>query len=209
MPEDTPPNESSPASSPKASPDTQQPAAPPDSSSQSPISFNIGEEYGTAKKNLPPIKIVLIAIGIVAIVAAILILIQRPHSLATGSITDVSSVDVAGQNIMMVGLNVSLQNRSAKTYWIKTIKVSVDTPKGHFDDDAASAVDFDRYFQAFPALKEHALSPLVAETKIEPGAAYSGTVVVSFPITADDFASRKSLSLTIQPYDAIPLVLTK
>jgi hypothetical protein len=205
MPEDTPPN----ASSPEASPNTQQPTAPPDSTPEPPIRFDIGEEYGTAKKNLPPIKIVLIAIGIVAIVAGILILIQRPHSLATGSITDVSSVDVAGQNIMMVALNVSLQNRSARTYWIKTIKVSVDTPKGHFDDDAASAVDFDRYFQAFPALKEHALTPLIAETKIAPGAASSGTVVVSFPITADDFANRKSLSLTIQPYDSIPLVLTK
>jgi hypothetical protein len=204
MPEDTPLN----ASSPEASPDNQQPAAPADSP-QPPISFNIGEEYGTAKKNLPPIKIVLIAIGIVAVVAAILILIQRPHSLATGSITDVSSVDVSGQNIVMVALNVSLHNRSATTYWIKTIKVSVDTPTGHFDDDAASAVDFDRYFQAFPALKEHAQPPLITETKIAPGAAASGTVVVSFPITADDFANRKSLSLTIQPYDAIPLVLTK
>jgi hypothetical protein len=209
MPEDTPHNASSPAPSPEASPDTQQPAAPADSNSQPPISFNIGEEYGTAKKNLPPIKIVLIAIGIVAIVAAVAILIQRPHSLATGSITDVSSVDVAGQNIVMVALNVSLQNRSARTYWIKTIKVSVDTPTGHFDDDAASAVDFDRYFQAFPALKEHALTPLIAETKIAPGASFSGTVVVSFPVTADDFANRKSMSITIQPYDAIPLVLTK
>jgi hypothetical protein len=204
MPEDTSLN----ASSPEASPEAQQPAAPADSNPP-PISFNIGEEYGTAKKNLPPIKIVLIAIGIVAIVAGVLILIQRPHSLATGSITDVSSVDVAGQNIVMVALNVSLQNRSTRTYWIKTIKVSVDTPTGHFDDDAASAVDFDRYFQAFPALKEHALSPLIAETKIAPGAATSGTIVVSFPVTADDFANRKSLSLTIQPYDAIPLVLTK
>jgi hypothetical protein len=205
MPEDTPPN----ASSPEASPNNQQPTAPPDSNSQSPISFNIGEEYGTAKKNLPPIKIVLIAIGIVAIVAAVLVLIQRPHSLAMGLITDISSVDVTGQNIVMVGLNVSLQNRSATTYWIKIIKVSVDTPTGHFDDDAASAVDFARYFQAFPALKEHAQQPLVAETKIAPGASFSGTVVVSFPVTAADFANRKSLSLTIQPYDAIPLVLTK
>jgi len=202
MPEDTPLNASS--------PNTQQPTAPPDSTPEPPLSFNIGEEYGTAKKNLPPIKIVLIAIGIVAIVAAVAILIQRPHSLATGSITDVSSVDVAGQNIVMVALNVSLQNRSAKTYWIKSIKVSVDTPTGHFDDDAASAVDFDRYFQAFPALKEHAAqAPLVAETKIEPGASFSGTVVVSFPITSDEFVNRKSMSITIQPYDAIPLVLTK
>jgi hypothetical protein len=129
--------------------------------------------------------------------------------LATGSITDVSSVDVTGQDIVMVALNVSLQNRSAQTYWIKTIKVSIDSPKGHFDDDAASAVDFDRYFQAFPALKEHAQQPLVAETKIQPGASYLGTVVVSFPVTADEFTNRKSLSLTIQPYDAISLVLNK
>jgi hypothetical protein len=197
MPEDSPLNPSS--------PEVQQPPTP-----QPPLSFNIGEEYGTAKKNLPSIKIVLIVIGVLAIVAAILVLIQRPHSAATGAITDVSSVDVAGQDIVMVGLNVSLQNRGAKTYWIKSIKVSVDTPKGHFDDDAASAVDFDRYFQAFPALKEHAAqTPLVAETKIDPGASFSGTVVVSFPVTADEFTNRKSLTLTIQPYDAIPLVLSK
>ena len=70
-------------------------------------------------------------------------------------------------------------------------------------------MDFERYFQAFPALKDHALSPFIPETKIEPGASFSGTVIVSFPVTADDFTNRRSLTVTIQPYDAIPFALSK
>jgi hypothetical protein len=191
-----------------SSPQIPQPATP-ESAPESPISFNIGEEYGTAKKNLPPIEIVLLAIGVVGIVSAIMVLIQRPHSETAGAITDVVAVDVPGQNITMVALNVSLQNRGGKPYWIKTIKAALDTSGGHFPDDAASAVDFERYFAAFPPLKEHVLPALMPETRIEPGGTASGTVVVSFPVTADVFANRKSLSVMVQPYEGVPLVITK
>jgi hypothetical protein len=43
-----------------------QPPAPPAGPT-----INIGEEYGTAKKNLPPAKIVLIAVGAVLVVVLI------------------------------------------------------------------------------------------------------------------------------------------
>ena len=43
-----------------------------------------------------------------------------------------------------------------------------------------------------------------------PGGQIKGTIIVSFPITPDAFASRKSLKVTIQPYDQpVPLVLVK
>jgi hypothetical protein len=188
------------------------PPSPPASASPAPprTQFHIGEEFGTAKKNLPPVKIVAIGVGVVAIVAIILALVQRPHSATTGSIDDVVSVEVPDQNMVMVAINVSFQNNGVKSYWIHTIKADLDTTSGSFTDDAASPADFDRYFQAFPALKQHALAPLEREAKITPGGRIAGTVIVTFPVTPDAFANRKSLRVTIQPYDQpVPLVLTK
>jgi hypothetical protein len=181
-------------------------ASPPQARSQ----FRIGEEFGTAKKNLPPVKIVAIGVGVVAVVAIILALVQRPHSATAGSIDDVVSVEVPDQNMVMVAINVSFQNNGVKSYWIHTIKADLDTSSGSFTDDAASPADFDRYFQAFPDLKQHALAPLEREAKITPGGRIAGTVIVAFPVTPDAFANRKSLKVTIQPYDQpVPLVLTK
>src|SRR5580698_8015825 len=186
--------------------------APPasDSPPQPRTQFHIGEEFGTAKKNLPPVKIVAIGVGVVAVIAIILALAQRPHSATTGSIDDVVSVEVPDQNMVMVAINVSFQNNGVKSYWIHTINADLDTTSGAFTDDAASPADFDRYFQAFPALKQHALAPLEREAKITPGGRLAGTVIVAFPVTPDAFAKRKSLKVTIQPYDQpVPLVLTK
>jgi hypothetical protein len=191
------------------------PAPPPAPRSESAAApsgtpFQIGEEFGTAKKNLPPVKIVLIGVAVIAVVALIASLAQRPHSATAGSIDDIVSVEIPDQNSIMVAINVSFQNNGTKPYWIHTIKADLETSSGNFSDDAASPSDFDRYFQAFPSLKQHALAPLEREAKINPGGRITGTVIVAFPITPDGFANRKSLKVTIQPYDQpVPLVLTK
>ncbi len=172
--------------------------------------FQIGEEFGTAKKNLPPVKIVVIGVAVIAVIALIASLAQRPHSATAGSIDDIVSVEIPDQNSIMVAINVSFQNNGTKPYWIHTIKADLETSSGNFSDDAASPSDFDRYFQAFPTLKQHALAPLEREAKINPGGRITGTVIVAFPVTPDGFANRKSLKVTIQPYDQpVPLVLTK
>ena len=196
MPEEIPP-----PSAPNAvSPDAPQPKT----------DFNIGEEFGTAKKNLPPVKILLIGAVIILLGWALAALLQRPRTSATGSIDQVVSVEVPNQNLMLVAINVTVQNHGPKSFWVHTVKADVDTPTGSFSSDATPAVDFERYYQAFPTLKEYALAPLQPDAKIPPGGHLSGTIVVGFPVTADAFASRKSLKVTIQPYDQpVPLVLTK
>jgi hypothetical protein len=192
---------------------TPQPS-PQKSSASAPIEsgtpFHIGEEFGTAKKNLPSLKVVGIAVAVIAVIAAITSFVQRPQSATTGSIDDVVSVEVPDQNLVMVAINVSFQNNGAKPYWIHTIKADLDTASGTFSDDAASPSDFDRYFVAFPTLKQHALSPLEREAKINPGGHTQGTIIVAFPVTPDAFSNRKTLKVTIQPYDQpVPLVLTR
>ncbi len=43
--------------------------------------------------------------------------------------------------------------------------------------------------------------------KIAPGAEQKGTVLVSFPVTKEQFDARKDLDVTIEPYDQNPIVL--
>jgi len=174
-----------------------------------PTDFDISEEYGTARKSLPPAGIVLICVAVVAVIVAVYALSHRAHALSTGSIDDVVAVPMPGQDMVMVAVNVSLQNNEDKPIWIKTIQATADAGGSKQTDDAAPAVDAQRYFQAFPELKQHAGDLLTAETRVSPRAKITGTIVVSFPVKADAFAARKSLTVTITPYDELPVVMTK
>ena len=163
--------------------------------------FNIGEEFGTAKRNLPPPKVLAIALGLVLAIALLVIFASsRPNGF--GSIEDVNAVEIPDQNAILVTLNVSVHNSGNKAMWIHNMKAALKTEDSHeFSDDAAAPVDFERYFQAFPTLKTRAIAPLTVETKIPPGADAKGTIMVSFPVALETFNKRKALTVTIQPYD--------
>jgi hypothetical protein len=173
--------------------------------------FQIGEEFGTARQTLPPAGIVLLCIVAVAVILGIFAYFYRPKPQAAGSIDFVSAVEVAGQNSTMVAVTLTLRNNGERSLWIHTLKAQLTDADGKtFDDEAASAVDFDRYFQAFPALKEQSQPALSPEAKLPPGAEQRGTIIVSFPVSKDAFDKRKSVTVTVQPYDRqLPVVLTK
>jgi hypothetical protein len=192
----------------------EKPSTPPSPPAATPAQprtdFRIGEEFGTAKKNLPPVKIIGIGLAIILVAWGIAALVQRPRPSATGEIDEVVSVEIPNQHAVMVAINVAFQNNGAKPFWIQTIKADLQTTDNNYSSDAASAVDLDRYYQAFPTLKQYAQAPLQREGKVDVGSQAKGTVVVSFPVTPEAFASRKLLRVTIQPYDQpVPLVLTK
>jgi hypothetical protein len=199
MPEETP----TPPSTPRTEPFF---AATPGRSTP----FNIGEEYGTAKKNLPPVKVVVIPLLIIGAIALTVALMQRPRLSAVGSIDDVVYAEVPGQNMVMAAINISVKNQGEKTFSIQSMEAALDTGANQFTDDAAPIVDVDRYLTALPALKQHALTPISREIQVAPGAETKGTMIVDFPVTPDAFANRKSLKVTIKAHDQpIALVLTK
>jgi hypothetical protein len=172
--------------------------------------INIGEEYGTAKKNLPPAKIVLIAIAAVVVVVLIASFLKRATPQASGSLDNVAAVEIPDQGSTMVALTFTLRNTSDKILYVHTLESSLKGPGGDSTADAVSAVDFDRYFQAFPSLKAGAQPALPPETKIHPGEVTTRTIIVAFPVTLDVFNQRKSLSVVIWPYDqTVPVILTK
>lgn len=184
------------------------PPSPP-TPEQSQEKFDIGEEYGTARKNLPPAGIVAICVVVVIAIVAIYSFTNRAKQHSTGTIDDVVTTVVPGQNMVMVAINVSLQNNEKKPLWIKSIQVGADVNGQKLSDDAIPAVDAKRYIETLPDLKTHALQLLAPEMQINPGEKIAGTVLGSFSVSADAFAARKSVSVTVSPYDELPLVLTK
>jgi len=189
-------------------PKSDQPAPPPPP--PAPITeFHIGDEFGTAKRNLPPVGIVLICIAAVAVVVGIFAFKERPKPQGAGSIDFVAAAEVPGQNMVLAAITMTLRNTAVRPLWIKTLTAQLTTADDKtFDDDAASAVDLDRYFQAFPALKESSEPPLSPETKLAAGTEQRGTIIVGFKVTKETFDQRKSLIVTIQPYDQVlPVVL--
>jgi hypothetical protein len=172
--------------------------------------INIGEEFGTAKRNLPPAKIVLIAIGAVLVVVLIASFLKRAKPQAAGTLDNVAAVEIPGQGSTMVALTFTLTNTSDKILYVRTLQGKIKSSTGESAADAVSAVDFDRYFQAFPSLKNGVQPALPPETKIQPGETVARSIVVAFPVTLDVFNQRQSTSVVIWPYDQqVPVVFSK
>jgi hypothetical protein len=172
--------------------------------------IHISEEFGTAKKNLPPAKIVLLAVAAVLVVVFIASFLKRAKPQASGSLDNVVAVEIPGQSSTMVALTFTLRNTSEKTLYVRSLQGTVRLPSGDSSADAVSAVDFNRYFQAFPTLKNGTQPALPPETKVQPGETLAGTIIVAFPVTLDAFNQRISTSAVIWPYnETVPVTLTK
>lgn len=172
--------------------------------------INIGEEFGTAKKNLPPGKIVVIAIVLVGIVVAVASFLKRPKPQAAGTLDNVVAVEIQGQNSTMVALTFTLHNTSDKILYVHNVQSSIKAADGDATADAVSAIDFNRYFQAFPALKNGIQPAMSPEDKIKPGETVTRSIIVAFPKTLDAFNQRQSTSVIVWPYDqTVPIVMTK
>jgi hypothetical protein len=197
MPEET----SSPSQSPQQVPAQAAPQRGP--------TIRIGEEFGTAKKNLPPIRILIITLAGVLILAGGIAFLQRAKPQASGTIVNVAGVQIPAQQAVLVAFTFSLNNPREKPLWIHGIQGKLVSANGESTSDAVSAIDFDRYYSAFPALKTGTQPALAPEDKLQPGQQIMRTVIVSFPVTIDAFNQRKSISLIIQPYDQpLPVTLT-
>lgn len=172
--------------------------------------INIAAEFGTAKRNLPPVKPLLMAmVGVLIIVAAVAF-IQRAKPQGAGSLDNVTAAQIPGQNASLVALTFTLRNSGEKPLWVRGIQGKLKTSSAELSGDAVSAVDFDRYYQAFPALKTNTQPALAPEDKLQPGQEIKRTVIVSLPLALDAFNQRRSVSVVIQPYDQpLPVTLTR
>lgn len=170
----------------------------------------MGEEFSGAKWRLPPAGVVLIALAIVAVILGIVTFALRPKPGASGTIDDMGAVATDPNNVM-VAMKVTLTNSTGRRFWVKAVTSTLQVDNQEYSDTTASAVDFERYFQAFPDLKQHAAAePLMPNILVPPGGTVHGALIFSFPVNKDTFDKRKSLSVSVEPYDQPrPVVITK
>lgn len=186
------------------------PSAPAPPTTPAGPTIHIGEEFGTAKKNLPPGKIVVIAIVLVGIAVAIASFVKRAKPQASGTLDNIVAVEIPDQNSTMVALTFTLHNTSSKSLYVHNVQSSIKAPSGDATADAVSAVDFDRYFQAFPALKVGIQPPLSPETEIPVGQSATRSIIVAFPKSLDDFNHRQSISVIVWAYnETVPIIMSK
>ena len=144
---------------------------------------------------------------LVVVIASIL---KRATPQASGSLDNVVAVEIPGQGSTMVALTFTLRNTSDKILYVHTLEGKLQSPSGESTADAVSAIDFDRYFQAFPALKSGAQPALPPETKTPTRRNHHSNHHRRLPDYPRHFNQRKSVSVVIWPYDqTVPIVLTK
>jgi hypothetical protein len=174
------------------------------------VGIGVQQDMAAPERKLPPLTILFYTIAALAFAVGIGAYLMRAKPQGGGTLDQVTAVEVPGQNSVLVALTFTFKNVGEKPFWVHNVKGTLKTASQEYSDDAASAVDFERYFEAFPALKANTQQALLPETKILPGDTARGTVIVSFPVTLDAFNQRQSISAVIQPYDQpLPVTLTK
>jgi hypothetical protein len=161
----------------------------------------ITEEFDSARRSLPPVATLTAALIVIVVFIIGVAYIFRAQPIAQGQIDRAFAMQQEDKPYSMVLIQVTVRNVGSKPLFIKELKAEIITDQGALVDDAASAVDYSRYLQAFPDLQMYATDPLKVETKIAPGAEAQGSVLVAFPITKEQFFARKDLNVTILPYD--------
>jgi hypothetical protein len=167
----------------------------------------ITEEFDSAKRSLPAVAPLAVALIVVVVFIVGVAYIFRAKPVAQGQIDNVFFSQPPDQPQGMIAIQLTLRAVGEKPLYIKSVTAQLKAAEQEYSDDAASASDFDRYFQAYPDLREHTLKPIKVEDKLPPGGEERGTVMVAFPIDRAQFDARKSLTVTIQPYDQKEIVL--
>jgi hypothetical protein len=167
----------------------------------------ITEEFDSARRTLPAVVPLAVALVVVVVFIVGVAYIFRAKPVAQGEIDSVYASQGKDQPNSMVAIQVLLRAVGDKPLYIKSISADLKTSDNTYSDEAAAASDFDRYFQAYPELRDHAMKPIQVEDKIPPRGEERGTVIVSFPVDKALVDARKSLTVTIQPYDQKAIVL--
>ena len=184
------------------------PSVPPEPPEENLGQVPMTEEFDSFKHTMPNAVPIVAAMLLVVVIIGILAFVFRAKPVAAGSIDEAFAVAVPDQNTSLILVNLSFQNISEKPLRLTNVNVGVHAKSADFKDDFAPSSDFPRYFQAFPALEQHAHPALLRDSKLAPQEKASGSLVVAFPLTPEEFAARDSLSVTLMFADHPSVKLT-
>jgi len=118
------------------------------------------------------------------------------HSESSGF--DASGAAIPKEEIDQVLLftHVRLHNQSKQAIFLHQIIANATLADGIHSSYAATPVDYERVFKAYPDLMAWHAPPISPDLTIQPGETKEGTFVCSFRMTRQDWESRKALDYT-------------
>jgi len=159
---------------------------------------------------------ILIALVISALAVVAWVRFERKTPVATGEVARVSIYPVQAKitggaagtpgmqgqdeiiNQMLVFAHVRLHNPNSAPITIVDDWAVITLADGQTSRSmAASQVDFEKVFQAYPQLAPMRMDPLRRDLKIEPGQSVEGLIVFSYPLSRDDWTKRKAMQVTV------------
>src|ERR1700678_1571360 len=123
---------------------------------------------------------------------------------------DANGVQTAGEvfDQVLVFANLHIKNQSDQPIILRDLRTNAPFDAGIHSSYAATALDFDRIFIAYPDLKGLHGKPLVRDTVIPAGQTLDGEIISSFHVSKEQWAARKDLNFTIALKFHPDLVLT-
>jgi hypothetical protein len=159
---------------------------------------------------------VLLALIISSLVVVVWIRFERKTPVATGDVARIAIYPVQARitggnagtpgmegqdqiiNQLLVFAHVRLHNPNTAPITIVDDWAIVTLPNGETRRSlGASTTDFNKVFQAYPQLAPLRMDPLRRDIQIQPGQSVDGLVVFSYPLSREEWDSRKSMQVTI------------
>lgn len=152
------------------------------------------------------------AIVVTILIAAYIVTGQKPPA-ATGQAANVvahmmhretSGFDASGAAMpkeefdqVLLFAHLKLHNQSKNPLFLRQILGNVTLDDGIHSSYAATPVDYERLFKAYPALAPLHGTPLAFDATIPAGQDIEGDVVASFRMTKAQFDARKAVDFTV------------
>lgn len=166
----------------------------------------------------------IVAAALVSIAIAIYMIAGEKPPAAVGEVVsvtahpmhqDTSGVDANGAPMpketydqVLVFAHVKLHNQSKQPLFLRQILSNVTLDDGIHSSYAAIPADYERIFQAYPALAPLHGKPLPTDTTIQSGDTLEGDFVSAFRMSKEQWDARKSLDFNIGLRYLPDLVLT-
>lgn len=154
-----------------------------------------------------------IAAVVVTIAIAIYIVAEQKPPVATGEVSRVvahmmhretTGLDASGAPMpkeefdqVLVFTHVKLHNQSKDPIFLHQVMANVTLDDGVHSSYAATPVDYERLFKAYPELSALHGNSIPLEKTIESGDTLEGDFVTSFRMTKEQFEARKAMDYSI------------
>jgi hypothetical protein len=170
----------------------------------------LGEELTKGTSHLVWASIIAVIV-VSAAIAAYVFLGQKPPA-ASGEIeqvwvhpqhTETSGFDANGVTMAKESFDqiyvftlVKLHNQGQQPLFVHSIMTNATFEDGIHTAYAASSVDYDRVFLAYPAMPVPHGAALSPQTTIKPGQTVEGTFVTAFRLSKEQWDARKDLNFS-------------